>query len=106
MSNRRLPVTIPREVGFTKFSELVLIPKDEPGLKWYNAQEKERFRLELVRDARRLSGELERTGSEAATPETLLDCMGIEVFVTRGLLMRMTERKRVHIHGVLSEQLL
>ena len=106
MTKRSLPVSVLRKVRFTKFSVLVLIPKDEHGLKWYNSQDREAFRLELVRDVRRLSGELERTGSEALTPEVLLDCMGIEVFVTRGLLRRMTEQKRMHIHAVLSEQLL
>ena len=104
MSNRSLPVSVPREVGFTKFSELVLIPKDEQGLKWYNSQEKAGFHQELVSDVRRLSGELERTGSEVLTPKVLLNCMGIEVLVTRGLLRRKTEQKRMHIHTVLSEQ--
>lgn len=62
------------------------------------------FYQTLIRDARRMSREMNNTPIGAIIPEQLYECVGIEVFVTQGLAMHVAEKKRMHIDAVLSEQ--
>ena len=60
----------------------------------------------MIRDAMRISREINNTPIEAITPEQLYECVGIEVFVTQGLAVYVAEKKRAHVDDVLSEQTL
>lgn len=96
----------PRAVTFSQFSELVFIPKDDKMEcnKSYSTQERRRFRQELIREVQKLSRELNDTPTESITPEQLVRCVGIEVFVSKGLVRYVTEKKRAHVDAVLLEQ--
>ena len=91
-----------RQVTFSQYSSLVLIPKDRS--KNDSPQDKQRFRQELVQDARHMARILETTPAYDITPEQLYLCMGIEPFVTPGLAVRLQDIKRKHVRAVLDEQ--
>ena len=96
--------TRPRGVTFSPFSTLAFIPKDEADSKWYSRQEKHRFRLVLIRDARRMARTFKAAPADGILPEQLYECVGIEVLVTQGLARHAAEKKRKHVDAVLSEQ--
>ena len=53
---------------------------------------------------KRASKEINNTSLGSITPDQLLACVGIELFVTRDMAMSVSEAKRVHARAVLSEQ--
>lgn len=91
-------------VSFSQYSEFAFIPKDEPSPKWYNPEEKKRFRRNLIADARRLKRELEVTPTHATTPDRLCECLGLEAFMNKDLMLSIANKRRAHIDAILSEQ--
>ena len=104
MPNYSRSIVTQKEVAFAEFSEMKLVPKDKPGSKWYSSQEIHRLRQELIEDVWRTMREIERTTSGAVTPGQLLECIGVEDFVTQGLARNLQEKKRAHVDAILSEQ--
>ena len=100
-----MPNTRPRAVTFSQFSELAFIPKDDIESKWYSKQETHGFRRALVRDAKQMSRQIEDAPADAMiTLEQLYECIGIEVYVTKGLAKDVAKTRRAHVDAVLSEQ--
>lgn len=97
----------PRAVSFSEFSSLVFIPKAneaESESMWYSTEEKESIRQDLIRDATRMARTMNGTPVRSITPEHLVQCIGLEPFVTPGLARRMGQQKRAHVQAVLLEQ--
>ena len=79
-------------VSFSRFSQQVLIPKDQKDSKWYSLQERNGLRQDSVQEARRMANVLEAVTTKGGiTLEQLLECVGIENFVTRGLAKQVVE---------------
>ena len=95
-------------VTFSKLSQLAIIPEwDEASTSeaWYTKDDKIIFQRALLRDARRVAAEVERAPLDAPlTADVLYECVGIEAFVTDGLMARIAERRRAHVRAVLVEQ--
>ena len=68
-------------VTFSKFSELVFVPKDITfsASKWYSTNDYDRFRQALVQDVMRISNEISDVPADSIPRETLIECLGIEV---------------------------
>ncbi len=93
-----------KQVTFSQYSSLALIPKDDIRSKNNSPQDEQRLLQELFQDARRMARILESTPAYNITPEDLYLCMGIEQFVTPGLAVRLQDVKRKHVRTVLEEQ--
>lgn len=66
-----------RGVTFSQYSELAYIPQESTEQKWFSSEDKQRFRQELLRDARRMSREIENATAEATIArERLYECIG------------------------------
>lgn len=101
-----ISATGPRAVTFSRFSELAFIPKDDNSSNnWYSSKDNLSFRQALVKDARRMSREIQGAPLDAKIlRENLYGCVGIEKFVTKGLAREIQETRRAHVNAVLSEQ--
>ena len=101
MDQANSTTTRTRSVTFTQFSELVHIPQDN-GV-WYSPADTRNFQRALIQDVRRLSREI--GGAEDDIPmDRLIECLGIEVFLSNRLAMRVQETRDAHINAILSEQ--
>ena len=95
----------PRSVTFSPICDVAYVAKeDNPSKKWYSSKDKKYFRRALLRDGKQLSVMVEDLPAEAVlTPDQLLECLGIEIFVTRGLAEHVMQMRHAHIATVLSE---
>ena len=93
-----------KQVTFSQYSSLLIISNDNTRIKKNSPQDEQRFRQELVQDARRMARILETTPAYNVTPQQLYQCMGIEPYVTPGLAVRLQDIKRKHVNAVLGEQ--
>lgn len=72
--------------------------------KWFSKQERAQFRKSLIRDSERMLKEFEDAPEDDfISRDQLLACVGIEMFVSKGLAGYVKERRREHIAAVLSE---
>eukprot|EP01083_Nonionella_stella_P041668 112884_1 len=96
----------PRSVTFSHFCDVAYVAKeDTPSKKWYSARDKKRFHRSLLRDAKQMSTEVGDLPTEVTlTPEQLIECLGIEIFVTSGLAKYVLKTRNAHVAAVLSEQ--
>ena len=93
-------------MSFSHFSEGTLIPEDEPETKWYSEEEEANFRQTRLNDVRRVSRAMERTPADAmVTEDQILNCVGIESFVTEGLAQHAEDVRLSHLEAVLFEQI-
>ena len=100
--------TNPKTVSFSEYSSLYLLVKTDDRTdtdsQWYTPQERKHFRLELLRDARKMSKYLEDPQA-AVSPEQLCECIGIEHWLSGPeLARRIEETRRAHVSAVLLEQ--
>ena len=58
----------------------------------------------MVQDTRRMKREIGSILAEAITKEQLHECIGIELFITPGLMRHVIQAKENHVRAVLSEQ--
>ena len=94
----------PSAITFSVYSELAFIPKDSSENKWYSPQEKTSFWQSLLADARRMKRAIQESPAEAAAPELVYECLGLEALLDRGVMMEIVRRKSAHVSAVLSEQ--
>lgn len=94
----------PSAITFSVYSELAFIPKDSSESKWYSPQEKTSFWQSLLADARRMKRAIQESSAEAAAPELLYECLGLEALLDREVMMEIARRKSAHVSAVLSEQ--
>ena len=106
MSPRTSTASRPKTVTFSQFSELGFIPKDkESTRKWYTPQDTHHFRQVLAQDILSMKMKIQRMPQKAVlSPEDVYNCVGIEVFLTNGLALRMRDERFAHIDAVLLEQ--
>lgn len=92
-------------VTFSKFSELVFIPKDITfsANKWYSSNDYDRFRQVLVQDAIRISNEISDLAADSIPLETLIECIGIEV---RLVQLKWSIKSFAHLVHFLTQPLL
>lgn len=104
--NPIISATRPRAVTFSPFSELSFIPKDDDiPKKWYSSRDALSFRQALVNNARKMPREIQDAPTDAKIlREIVYQCIGIHMFVTRGLARQVQETRRAHIDAVLLEQ--
>lgn len=97
-----------RAVSFSVTSELYVIHasrKDDISAAWYSSREKRGFRQSMLASIRQVTREIEELPPGATmTDEQLLNCLGIESFLTKGAARNVAEMRRAHIDAVLSEQ--
>jgi hypothetical protein len=94
-------------VSFAVYSELYIIPAgDHHGSAiWYSSQDKQEFRRSMVRDIKKVSRVIDGLPMEGSfTQDQLIDCLGIELFISKGAARSAAEVRSAHIHDVLAEQ--
>ena len=96
-------------VTFSVSSELYILPAGRQGQEgsasWYSSQDKQYFRRSMVSSIRKASQEIEKLPPGATmTKEQLIDCLGIELFITKGAARSAAEVRRAHMDAILSEQ--
>ncbi|KAL7438379.1 hypothetical protein ACHAXH_007599 [Discostella pseudostelligera] len=94
-------------VTFSVSSELYILPagKQDGSATWYSSQDKQYFRRSMVSSIRKASQEIEKLPPGATmTKEQLIDCLGIELFITKGAARSAAEVRRAHMDAILSEQ--
>ena len=99
-----------RAVTFSASSELYIVPElREQGISttWYSSQDKRDFRRSMVASIQQVTREIE--GLPVGVPMTqdqLVNCLGIESFISKGAARTAAQARRAHIDAVLSEQCL
>jgi hypothetical protein len=96
--------TFPRpRVCISQFSQLVVIPYDDPVAKWYTREEQHHFRQAILSDIRMLS-DLLRDDAALLSEETVCECLGIENFLPLSTANLVVQKRRAHSEAVLSVQ--
>jgi hypothetical protein len=95
-------------VTFSEHSELYIVPAIEhqegPAM-WYSSQDKQGFRRSMVASIRQVSREIRDLPRTAKmTTDQLIDCLGIESFITASAASSMAGVRRAHMHAILTEQ--
>ena len=103
MTNNIFPKS-PRAVTFSPFCELSFIPKDDAKSKWYSSHEKRNSRDQMIQDTRQVHKKINAAPSKVITKEQLHQCIGIELYVTPGLMKHVIHEKKSHVKAVLLEQ--
>ena len=95
-----------KKVSFSQFSNMVIIPNSgrEAPERWYSHLDCNRFRQATLNDARRMSRLLATTPREMITQDELQECLGIETYLDRDMLIRHQERRNRHSTRVLIGQ--
>ena len=94
-----------RAVSFAEYSELYLITQGiaEP-TSFYTEKDKKNFRVDVIRDSRRLKRVLEVGACSGLSSEVLYECIGLEIWLTDGLAKHVEKARHSHVTAVLSEQ--
>lgn len=102
-----MPAPNRNAVTFSEFSNLAVITQERAGAKsaWYSSEDRTRFSRQVTRDARQISRYIDSTtADDVMTPEQLYECVGIEMFISRGLAGHIKDTRRRHTETVLREQ--
>jgi hypothetical protein len=100
------PTFAPPRVGFSKFSQLVIIPYDDMESKWYTREDQRHFYQARRSDIRKLRDML-RDGIPALGCEDILcECLGIENYLTPCIARRVVLKKQAHSEAILSAQMM
>lgn len=86
-----------RSVRFSHFSTLAVVPRDDTEAKSYSRDDMNRFKRDLLS-----SVQYALRDQAEATPQE--DCLGIEVFVKKGLGRHVQERRRAHTRAIITRQ--
>jgi len=88
-------------VRFSQFSDLIIIPDDGDGIEW---------KVHSPADARRSSVLLDAWQDFLLSPlqndhsRQIFECIGIELFLNRGLVRQAGQRKRAHNDAIITGQ--
>ena len=93
-----------RAVSFSQYAQMINIPIDRAEVKFYSTEDNLRFQQEMMRDTRRMARKIATTPSEEITHDDLHKCIGIEVFLSPGLLRRTVEKRHTHQNLILERQ--
>ena len=95
-----------RAVRFSKFSEMVVFPHEIMDSNAYSPANLRRFKQDFISDARVMAKLLATAPAVILTEDDLLECIGIELFLKRGLARQAKERKQAHLYTIIAGQYL
>eukprot|EP00579_Thalassiosira_antarctica_P023696 CAMPEP_0201985246 /NCGR_PEP_ID=MMETSP0904-20121228/86379_1 /ASSEMBLY_ACC=CAM_ASM_000553 /TAXON_ID=420261 /ORGANISM="Thalassiosira antarctica, Strain CCMP982" /LENGTH=137 /DNA_ID=CAMNT_0048538863 /DNA_START=180 /DNA_END=590 /DNA_ORIENTATION=+ len=95
-----------RAVRFSQFSEVVVFPHEIMDSNAYSPADVRRFKQDLISDARVMARLLATSPAVMITEDDLLECIGIELFLKRGLARQAKERKQAHLNAIIAGQYL
>jgi hypothetical protein len=98
-----------KSVSFSPTSQLCFIPRSTPkqnAKKWYSSQERDQFKRMLAYNIAQCSAMLSlRTRcSKPPSEDEMIQCLGIESMLTRGIAEHVMQTKRNHWNKILHEQ--
>ncbi len=94
-------------VNFANESMLFLFDspnRDDIDAAWYSEEERHSFKLQLRADAQRMTTALTRSDRGPATEDDLVQCLGMERFLSISILRETLTHRRAHYDAVFGEQ--
>lgn len=91
-------------VHFSQVNHIAVTPKDGIQSKAYSTSDMGRFKQDLVGDVRHMARVLANTPAEMITQEDLVECLGLEMFLDRGVARKAQEKKQAHIDAIITGQ--